>query len=64
MLVPQTECWKVALYYQAKSYFTRGQNISIWLCGTKPNRVYAVNEMLEVGFVILSQIVFVPRRES
>ena len=81
MLVPRTECWKLALCYQDKLYLCRGrmlkvefvdqaklclfhgQNISSWICGTKPNHVYVADEMLEIGFVVLSQIMFVSRME-
>ena len=50
MLVPRTECWNVALCYKNKSCLFRGQTIRNWLCGTKPNHIFAVDGMLKVSF--------------
>ena len=57
------ETKKIALCYQCKSCLCRGWNVRNWLCGTKANCVCTTDKMLEVSFVVLSQIMFVSQME-
>ena len=50
MLAPQTKCEKVALWYQAKSYLCRMQNVRSWFYATNLYNVYTTDGMLEGEF--------------
>jgi hypothetical protein len=51
----------VALFHQGKSCLCRGRNVRRWFCTTKANYDCATDGMLEGGFVLPRQIMFVPR---
>jgi hypothetical protein len=55
------ETKKVALCHQDKSCLCRGRNVRRWLWATKANYDCTTDETLEGGFVLLRQIMFVPR---
>jgi hypothetical protein len=55
------ETKKVALFHQGKSCLCCGQNVRKWLCATKANYDCAADGMLEGGFGLQRQIMFVPR---
>ena len=38
--------------------FVCGPTVRNWICGSKPKYVCAVGGMLDVGFMVLSQIIF------
>ena len=58
---PKLKTNKVNLWYQGKLNFCRGLNVWSWCYDNKPIHVFTVDGMLQVGFMIPSQIMFVPR---
>lgn len=42
---------KGALWYKRKSYLYHEQNVRMWACGTKANRIGVADQTLEGGFV-------------